>query len=97
VIVSAMQQASATADRQTLREDSAAVLAQIRALRAAVTSLRNDLGIREMPSRQEDLPQRTTAWAADFTRASESRASSASRRRSGCPHPGVIGAFMASG
>jgi len=52
VIVSAMQQdseASATADRQTLHDDSAAVLAEMRALRA------DDLGAREKASRQEDL------------------------------------------
>tara|TARA_R110002020_G_scaffold48839_10_gene139501 strand:+ start:1324 stop:2148 length:825 start_codon:yes stop_codon:yes gene_type:complete len=58
VIVSAMQQdseASATADRQTLHDDSAAVLAEMRALRAEVISLRNDLGVREKASRQEDL------------------------------------------
>lgn len=58
VIVSAMQQdseASATADRQTLHDDSAAVLAEMRALRTEVISLRNDLGVREKASRQEDL------------------------------------------
>jgi voltage-gated sodium channel len=59
VIVSAMQQdseASATADRQTLHDDSITVLAELRALRAEVTSLRNDLGVRENAKRQEDLP-----------------------------------------
>jgi voltage-gated sodium channel len=58
VIVSAMQQdseASATADRQTLHEDSAAVLAEMRALRAEVTSLRMELGVQQSAAGQQDL------------------------------------------
>ncbi|MFN7102175.1 MAG: ion transporter, partial [Pseudorhizobium sp.] len=50
VIVSAMQQdseASASADRQTLHDDAATVLAEVRALRTEVMSLRDELGARQ--------------------------------------------------